>query len=145
MYAAYAAVVRDAEPLQVRGGLYPRPDLISVGDSRIGHFQPGQVNTVLQGELDMGVMEFQRADDVAFQEVSNADAERAPGGCFGAAVICGVVAVVRVISARRVSRVVHQVAMADRLVVCVNHHATPCQHGGDVVPAFGRVVVVARA
>src|ERR1700756_2156844 len=60
MHATRAAMVRDTKHLEVRRALHPGADLIRVRYPRIVRFEPRQIHAVLQRELDVAVVQFER-------------------------------------------------------------------------------------
>src|SRR6185369_1766938 len=126
MRTAMAAMVELAEPLEVCARLDPRADLVRVADPGVIVLEPLQVDTVLQGELDVSVMQLERLVGRALAEIATVGADRALRRLVCAASVGLEIDVVRVAGTRLVSRVVHGVAMRDRLIVRLRHRYLAC-------------------
>jgi hypothetical protein len=113
------AVMPGAEPFQIRGRLNPRANRIRVANAWVVGLEPLEVDTVLQRELHMRVVQFKLP--AAFAEVVAVLPDRALGRLAGLAPIRLKVAKVDVALAGFMGWVVNQIAVGDFLVMRLSH------------------------
>jgi hypothetical protein len=135
MHAARSAVMSSAVPDEVGGRLNPRPDLIRILDARVDVAEQAEIHAVLKTELHVRVVELQtrllatierRGSGVALSvETQREVADLLTEGASRRRPVYPVevveVPVVRVARARRVFRIVDDVAVRDHLVVSGSH------------------------
>lgn len=112
-----APVVEHAKPLKIGSRVNPGSDCGRIADAGIIYFQPGQVYAILQGELDVAMMQLQRDSKRALGKIVPVQSYRTLGCSLRTSMIGVEVYVVRIAFAGLMVRVVDQVTVGDSLVV----------------------------
>jgi len=111
VYAAVPAVVKLAEPLEIVPRLHPRSNMRWITDSWIVTLKPDEVHSILQGELDVRMMEFKSS--CALGKVTAVVPDKALRRRLRAAMERIKVNIMRISCARRVIGVVDRVVLRD--------------------------------
>jgi len=119
MHTTMTTMMFSAQPHKILSRLNPRTNNIRVTNPRIPFIQQLQINRIQQRKLNMRVMQLQSAR--ALQEIAAILTHKALRGLFRSTLKRIKIPIIRVLTARLMRRIMHNIPVSDLLVMLRNH------------------------